>query len=202
MARPDPSVYLLTHNGIRQEFALLSRAAKSVRNDKHRELIENQIAICTEVLRLHHNEEDSWLFPTLVSRLPDSEPGISALVEDHHELDALIAEVSDLSRSLEERGSPLNDLHSLINELTTREERDVIPLVQRAISAAEWDESVHRPLNAISRDHLPLVFGWLASANEPEEMKHGLNSMPVLVRVMFKLSWAPAYQKRYAELYG
>ena len=97
MPQLDMSVYMLVHNGIRQEFGLLAKAAKSVRNDAHRDLIENQIALCGEILRLHHHEEDTWLFPTLMARIPESEPGVMGLLADHRALDSIIDEVGDTS---------------------------------------------------------------------------------------------------------
>lgn len=202
MTQLDMSVYMLVHNGIRQEFGLLAKASKSVRNDAHRALIESQIDLCEEVLRLHHHEEDTWLFPTLMARIPECEPGIMGLLADHRALDHIINEVGDTSCSLEERAPAMCDLHALLGEHLEREERDAIPLMHSCITEDEWDVSVHRPLNSIPRHRLPLAFGWLSSANSEADMRKGMNSMPLLVRAMFKMAWAPSYRRRAFELYS
>jgi len=54
----------------------------------------------------------------------------------------------------------------------------------------------------MDRRKLPLIFGWLASASTQEQQDAALSEVPLVLRVLFRTVWGPAYAKRFTALYG
>jgi hypothetical protein len=56
-------------------------------------------------------------------------------------------------------------------------------------------------VRAYSR-RLALLIAWACSAGSPEQVREAINAFPSPLRILFRLSWWPAYRRRYRRLYG
>jgi hypothetical protein len=201
-AGPDLTGFLMAHRGFRAEFGRLAGAARQVRDAKHAALLESQIDLVMHVLHHHHTAEDISIWPSLVRRSPTAKPALDRLEAQHEAMDPLFAEVTDTSWPVGDRADDLQSLHDLLNAHLDEEERVAVPLIQRHISAAEWEKDGEEVSSSIDRRRLPQIFGWLASTSTPGQRAEALRTVPAVPRTLFRLAWWPAYQRRFRALYG
>jgi hemerythrin-like domain-containing protein len=198
----EMSGFLIAHAGMRQEFGLLAKAAAGPLEPSRAALVEDQIAMVLEVLHHHHTAEDDTIWPTLLARVPAAAADLDALEAEHARIDPLISAAGDTGRPLAERAPVLAELHELINAHLDREEATAVPLIRRHITVAEWDALTERAIAESGRRTIPTIYGWYASAAPAELRAAALKTVPALVRVLFRLFWWPAYQRRARRLYG
>jgi hypothetical protein len=201
-AGPDLSGFLMAHRGFRAEFGRLAVAARQVRDAKHEALVESQIDLVMHVLHHHHTAEDVSIWPSLVRRAPTSKPALDRLEAQHEAMDLLFIAVTDTGRSVADRADDLQLLHDLVNDHLDEEERVAVPLIQRHVSAAEWEKDGEEVSSSIDRRRLPLIFGWLASTSTPGQRAEALRTVPAVPRTLFRVAWWPAYRRRFRALYG
>lgn len=201
MQRPDLNGYYLINRGLRQEFGLLALAGRTARSNTHRELLEEQLQMCISLLDHHQREQDEWVFPALRERAPQAKAGLDNLKHDHAAIALLVNDVRDHMRSLHERAPTMQLLHERLNEHVSREERDAVPLILTHISNGEWEQSAKRVMNGIPHSQMPALYGWLASATPDDDVDQAMRILPRPARLLFRLMWNPAYQRRVQALY-
>jgi hypothetical protein len=199
---PDLSGFLIAHAGMRQEFGLLATVAAEPLEPTRAALVEDQIATALRALHHHHTLEDDTIWPALLARVPAAAADLAELEAEHSRLDPLLAAAGDAARPLPERAPVLAELHELINAHLDREEASAVPLIRRVVTTAEWDAWEERVVADIGRRNAPKVYGWYASAASAELLAAALATVPPLVRVLFRVFWWPAYQRRARRLYG
>jgi iron-sulfur cluster repair protein YtfE (RIC family) len=200
--QPDLSGFLMAHRGFRVEFGRLAVAAQDLRDEAQARLVEEQIELVLHVLHHHHTAEDTTIWPVLRARAPEAGPALDRLEAQHDDMDPLFAAIADRTTPLTERADHLQALHELLNDHLDEEERVALPLIREHITAEEWAEDGRKVQESMDRRQLPLIFGWLASASTPEQQEAALREVPLVLRVLFRTVWGPAYAKRFTALYG
>ena len=199
---PDLSGFLSAHRGMRQEPGLLATIARRHLDLERARLAEEQIAMLLELVHQHSSVEDEQLWPLLRARCPQVRDDLARIEADHEHLDQLLASVGDRSRTLRARADDLQRLHESMASHLDDEERVAVPLILQHLAADEWT-SVERGFHERhDRRTLPRLYGWLASASTPEQRAEALADVPAPVRVLFRVFWWPAYQRRARRLYG
>ena len=201
-AGPDLDAFLMAHRGFRAEFGRLAAAARAVRDEAHAALIDDQIELVMHLLHHHHTGEDTSVWPRLVERLPAAKPALDRLEAQHADMDPLFAAVTDRGRPVRDRADDLHTLHEVLNAHLDEEEREAVPLIRAHFTPAEWEAGGEEVMKSLDRKKLPLIIGWLASASTQPQTETALRGVPLAPRILFKLIWGPAYEKRFAELYG
>ena len=198
---PDLTGFLLAHAAMRQEFGLLAEVATQPLDAKRAALFEDQVALVLDVLHHHHTAEDDTIWPALREREPAARAGLDELEADHEAIDPLISAAGDRDLPLAERAGVLRDLHERLNAHLDREEAHAVPLIRKHVTVAEWEALAKRAAKETGRN-IPKVYGWYASAVDGERVKEALRTVPPPVRVLFRLFWQPAYNRRARRLYG
>jgi len=201
-AQPDLSGFLIAHAGMRQEFGLLAATAYEPMDGERRQLWESQVALVLDVLHHHHTAEDDTIWPMLRARAPEAIPTLDQLESEHAHIDPLLAAAGDVSHPIAARADALQQLHELINAHLDLEEAVAVPLIRAHVTLAEWEALGERAIREMGRRRLPTIYGWYASAGNAEQVAAALASVPAVARVMFRLFWWPAYQRRGRRLYG
>jgi hemerythrin-like domain-containing protein len=201
-ARPELSGFLIAHAGMRQEFGLLAKVAAEPLDADRARLVEDQLAMVLDVLHHHHTAEDDAIWPTLTRLVPAAAADLAVLESEHARIDPLIAAAGDTSRPLAERAPVLAELHQLINAHLDREEATAVPLIREHFPMPEWEALSERAIEETGRRRIPTVYGWYYSSAGEELRAAALATVPGLVRVLFRLFWWPAYQRRARRLYG
>jgi iron-sulfur cluster repair protein YtfE (RIC family) len=200
-AQPDLTGFLLAHAAMRQEFGLLADVAAQPLDAERAALFEDQVAMVLDNLHHHHTAEDDTIWPWLRERQPAAREGLDELEADHDAIDPLIRAAGDRTVPPAERAATLRDLHERLNAHLDREEALAVPLIRQHVTVAEWEALAKRAAKETGRN-IPRVYGWYASAVDEERVTAALRTVPVPVRVLFRLFWRPAYNRRARRLYG
>lgn len=199
---PDLRPFLMAHRGFRTEFGRLAAAASNPRDAAHEALIEDQVALVMHLLHHHHTAEDTSVWPTLLTRVPEAAAALGRLEAQHEDMDPLFQAVTDRSQPLTVRAVAMRDLHETLNAHLDEEEQVAVPLIAEHFTRAEWNADGEEVMKSLDRKKLPVIFGWLGSVSDREQTRAALAGVPLLPRVLFRLLWAPAYAKRFRALYG
>lgn len=199
---PDLNAFLMAHTAFRAEFGLLAGVIERPRDAAHRELIESQIEFVVDYLHHHHHDEDTYLWPLVVSRAPQSAALLDVLTEQHEEIDPDIAIAADRSRPVADRAAALRRLHEALGRHLDDEERIAVPLFRAHISAEEWAAHGEDVIRSFGRKGIPMLFGWVSAASKPADVRRGASEHPLFVQLLFRFVWWPKYRKRHIALYG
>src|ERR1700748_2094606 len=140
----DLTIMLAAHDAFRRDLTRLVRtaAAADLSDPARRQSVEAGWELFKHQLHLHHTAEDEIIWQALRPRLALSEHALSVLdaVEDEHELIAPLLAAVDAGFA--QRDDSLADvIDALVSSLTghlAHEERDGLPLIGVALTAAEW----------------------------------------------------------------
>jgi hypothetical protein len=201
ITQPDLTGFLLAHAAMRQEFGLLAEVAAQPLDADRAALFEDQVEMVLYVLHHHHTAEDDTIWPALREREPAARAALDELEADHETLGPLINAAGDRRLPLAERAAILRDLHGRINAHLDREEAHAVPLIRTHITVAEWEALAKRAAKETGR-RIPKVYGWYASAVDEARVTEALQTVPPPIRVLFRLFWRPAYNRRARRLYG
>jgi hypothetical protein len=220
----DLTIMLAAHAAFRRDLVSLVRSLQGpARTDPERqrsvaagwELFKSQ-------LHLHHTAEDDLIWPALRERLAHSENALSVLdeMEEEHELiDPLLAAVDgafaalagpaagqagpaagQLTQSAGQAGADrLADVtDALVTTLTahlTHEERDGLPLIGVALTAAEWRRVGFKIARRNGLSAGGQMFSWMLDGTTPEQLHATIGQLPPPVRLLYKAVWKPRFDK-------
>src|SRR5690349_22278327 len=150
-------------------------------------------------LHLHHTAEDTIIWPALRSRLTHSEHALSVLgemEEEHARIDPLLAAVDAAFQGDQDGlGDVIGELASTLTGHLTHEERDGLPLIGVALTAAEWRSTGFKIARRNGLSAGGEMFAWMLDGAAREDAAATLGSLPPPVRVLYRTIWQPRYQK-------
>jgi Hemerythrin HHE cation binding domain len=198
----DLTIMLAAHDAFRRDLARLARTAgaANLSDPARRASVAAGWDLFKRQLHIHHTAEDELIWPALRPRLAHSEAALSVLaaMEAEHELiDPLLAAVD--AQFTEEDGDRLADvIDALTSSLTGHlghEERDGLPLIGAALTAAEW-RSVGRKIaskNGLSAGSE--MFAWILDGTDRDHSKATLAQLPPPLRLLYRTLWKPRFEK-------
>jgi hemerythrin-like domain-containing protein len=177
----------------RREYALLPGLVRGVaaKDEERAKVIADHVRLVNLILHHHHSAEDATLWPALLKRAPREIDSVIHLLEGQHNgLDVLLDEVStrldgwtdgaDITDG-EALATMLQLLVAALYEHMGLEEKLALPLVERHIFAAEWEEMVAAGAADVSPEVGPLLVGMLMYEGGldivPPEMRNVLGEM-------------------------
>jgi hemerythrin-like domain-containing protein len=207
----DTRDMVLVHRVFRRELRLLPLMIRGVpdgdtaaagRVYRHaREMID--------VLHHHHQHEDELLWPRLLRRAPVDAALVTRMQAQHDAIAEILRRV-DLGLpawrqtachpEADSLASDISELHARLEEHLDEEEQHVLPIVERTVTPAEWDELGQRGFAAMPR-HRALVFlGHILESASPAERTRFLRRVPPPVRVLYRLIGKRAFARETATL--
>jgi hemerythrin-like domain-containing protein len=168
------------HTMFRREYALLPGLVRAVaaKDEERAKVVADHVRLVNLVLHHHHSAEDATLWPALLKRAPREIDSVVHLLEGQHNgLDVLLDEVSMRldcwtdgadSADGEALAAVLQRLVAALYEHMGLEEKLALPLVERHIFAAEWEEMVAAGAADIPPEIGPLVAGMLMYEGGPD----------------------------------
>jgi iron-sulfur cluster repair protein YtfE (RIC family) len=208
----DASEIYMTHDMFRREFSLLPGLIRRVGDgDVERAgVIANHFALIHGVLYHHHHGEDTHIWPLLRARGgAGAEALAQAMERQHEEMDAVLAEIiaglADWRETAgREQGVAIADAaeqlrHLLIVHLAAEEER-ALPLIERHVTAAEFDKAVQAEVAEVAPDQMILLLGMTLYEASPEATRKVTGNMPPEVRPVITNGLAAEAFARYCEL--
>jgi len=197
----DLTIMLAAHAAFRRDLTRLARATASRPSDPVRQAaIQAGWQTFKRQLHLHHTAEDTIIWPALRTRLSHSanaQSVLDAMEEEHTQIDPLLAAVD--TQFAEPDGSSLGDAtDALTSSLTahlTHEERDGLPLIGVALTAAEWRSAGFKIARSNGLSDAGEMFAWLADGADKDEARATIATLPPPVRVLYRAIWNPRYQR-------
>ncbi len=78
------------------------------------------------------------------------------------------------------------------------EEREILPLASRHVTAAEWNQMGEHGKDTMSPSQLPIMFGMVLEEADDEERGRMLSNLPLPIRLLLKTVGAWQF-KRYVR---
>jgi len=194
----DLTIMLAAHDAFRRDLTRLVRtaAAADLSDPARRRSVEAGWELFKHQLHLHHTAEDEIIWPALRPRLAHSEHALSVLdaMEDEHELiDPLLAAVD---AGFAQRDDSLADvIDALVSSLTghlAHEERDGLPLIGVALTAAEWRRVGFKIARRNGLSEGGEMFAWILDGADGDA---ALRTLPPPLRLLYKGVWKPRFNK-------
>jgi hemerythrin-like domain-containing protein len=160
-------------------------------------------------LHIHHTGEDEALWPLLHERAAGADALLATMEAQHahvHEgIETAFAQLDTWTVSVspgagEELAATLDTLREHLVEHLDREEREVLPLAARHLSAAEWQAVGEHGRDAMSRAQLPLMFGAILEDADAEERDAIYAAVPGPVRLFLRTIGARTYRRYIARV--
>jgi hypothetical protein len=210
----DLAIMLAAHRAFRRDLTTLARVAASRSagasgasgalgtsgaDPARRRSVAAGWELFKRQLHLHHTAEDTIIWPALRSRLAHSEHALSVLgemEEEHSRIDPLLAAVdAAFQRDQDGLGDVIGELASTLTGHLTHEERDGLPLIGVALTAAEWRSTGFKIARRNGLSAGGEMFAWMLDGAAREDAVATLSSFPPPVRVLYRTVWRPRYEK-------
>ncbi len=198
----DLTVMLAAHDAFRRDLVSLARAASAAdrADPQRREQVGRGWQVFKRQLHFHHTGEDRLIWPRLADRLARSEGAMSTLeaMEEEHALVDPLLEAVDAAFT-----DPAGDqLADAVDELVTtlqshlaHEERDALPLIGTALTAAEWRAVGLRLGRQNGLSGSSEFFAWMLDGIPADEVTAVLSELPPPLRLVYRVAWRPRYAK-------
>ena len=207
------SMYMV-HTIFRREFALMPGLIRSAAaGDRQRaNVVTDHIELVTSLLHYHHHGEDRHLWPKLLVRGSEEVAPLVRLMESQHErIDGLSAELNEArinwragadvcSRELlanaVERITPL-----LVEHMNTEESR-ILPLIEKYVTAAEWDLMIRDAVAEARQEDIPVLLGMAIYEGDPDDVEDVISLMPPEMQPVIKELAEQAFASHAKAVYG
>jgi hypothetical protein len=199
----------LAHTLFRREFGRLPGLILSVADGDiaGAGTVGSHAAMLSILLHLHHEGEDLLVWPKLAARGGAEADAIVPVMEkQHHVIEAALTRADELLpawRASGRGGDTVADaFQQLLPPLTEHmalEEKEILPLAEKYITASEWKELAAHAMGAFPKKYLPLVFGLMMEQGDPAVIKDILKEAPLPVRLLMPAIAPPiatAHNKR------
>jgi iron-sulfur cluster repair protein YtfE (RIC family) len=195
--KPDVQEMVVVHRMFRREYRLAPVLVRGVAaGDRPRAaVVAAHLRELTVMLHHHHQGEDDLVWPRLHARTPVSAELVHRMERQHVEVGGLLGQLDELLPSwaaepgLAQRESLAEVLDALAPALETHldeEEREILPLIEQHLTAAEWDELGERAVAAIPKTRLLVLLGYVLEEASPSERQTMLGVLPPPVRLVYR----------------
>jgi len=196
----DLTIMLAAHDAFRRDLTRLARTASAAHDPARRDSVQAGWELFKRQLLMHHTTEDEIIWPALRARLDHSAAALSVLdaMEAEHELiDPLLAAVdAEFGRDGEDRVADVIDaLTSSLTGHLRHEERDGLPLIGVALSAAEWRGLGRKMGTKNGMAAGAEMFAWILDSTDRDHSKATLAQLPPPLRVLYRTVWKPRFER-------
>jgi hypothetical protein len=204
----DLTVMIAAHDAFRRDLVALAEAAAAAGtrgagtewDPARRARVSRGWEVFKRQLHFHHTGEDRYIWPRLGERLAHSENAMSilqAMEEEHSRVDPLLdaVEAAFADPAGGRLADTVSELATTLHSHLTHEERDALPLIGTALTAAEW-RGVGRRLgfqNGLSGS--AEFFAWILDGATDGRSAEVLGTMPAPLRLVYRVAWKPRYAK-------
>jgi hemerythrin-like domain-containing protein len=224
----DLTIMLAAHDAFRRDLTRLVRAAAAadLSDPARRRSVAAGWELFKHELHLHHTAEDEVIWPVLRPRLAHSEHALSvldAMEEEHERIDPLLAAV-DAAFAQRREDSLADVIDALVTTLTghlAHEERDGLPLIGVALTAAEWRGVGFKIARRNGLSEGGKMFAWIldgaaaqgvqgdgahsdtaggayshaAARGAQVDAASALRTLPPPLRLLYRTVWKPRFDK-------
>lgn len=197
----DLTIMLAAHAAFRRDLGRLARAAAfaDVTDPGRRASVLAGWELFKRQLRLHHTAEDALVWPALRERLAHSahaQSVLAAMEAEHEQIDPLLAGVDEaFSADGGALGAVVDALATSLAGHLAHEERDGLPLIGEALTAAEWRAVGFRIARRNGLSAGGEMFAWIADGADPDLAAAAIGTLPPPARLIYRAVWKPRYAR-------
>ena len=198
----DLTIMLGAHAAFRRDLVRLARAAAfaDLPDPARRASVQAGWETFKRQLHLHHTAEDAIVWPALRQRLAHSEHAqsvLDAMEAEHAQIDPLLAAVDDAFADAGRRslGDRVGALTTSLTAHLTHEERDGLPLIGVALTAAEWRGVGFKIARQSGLSEAGEMFAWIADGADPDQAAAAIGTLPPPARLIYQAIWKPRYRR-------
>lgn len=198
----DLTVMLGAHAALRRDLTRLARTAAfaDLPDPQRRASVRAGWETFKRQLHLHHTAEDTLVWPALRQRLAHSEHAqsvLDAMEAEHRLIDPLLAAVDDAFGDADAAGvaAASDALATSISSHLAHEERDGLPLIGVALTAAEWRGVGVRIARRSGLSNAGEMFAWIADGAAEDEAAAAIATLPPPARLLYRAVWNPRYHR-------
>ena len=205
VAMADVRDMYVVHRAFRRELRLIPGLVRAVApgDTARAALLARHTRMFLQGLHLHHTAEDDLLWPLLLERCPPDADLVHRMEAQHEQVEHLLEllgpaldrwEVEARPAVAEEVAGTVDALRTVLVEHLDEEEREILPLVRRHVTQAEWSRLGEHGKGEMAFRDLPLLFGALLEECDAEEREIMLHVVPLPVRVLLRTVLARRYR--------
>ena len=147
----------------------------------------------------HHTAEDEDLWPVLRRELSD--PGelasVDAMVEEHRHIPAALDGVDNALRGGGELAAPVGLLSSVVLDHLAHEEREVLPLIERHLTRAQWRAFLLTERGRRPPRERPEFLVWILDGAGEQDAAAVLTEIPRPARLVYHWVLRPRYDAQH-----
>ncbi|MFC7382027.1 hemerythrin domain-containing protein [Sphaerisporangium rhizosphaerae] len=204
----------MAHISLRREFGLAPALVRGVTaGDKARcETVSDHLGLLCTILHAHHGGEDALLWPKLLERgSTEVAPVVHRMESQHEVIDRTNEEVmagltawrrEASAHDREVLASALDRLDAALVEHMALEEKHILPLAEKYVTASEWQELGKHSMEDLPKKRLPLAFGMAMYEGDPQVIKNVLAEAPLVARLLMPIMAPRAYASHAKRVYG
>lgn len=208
-SKPDVHEMVVVHRAFRREApALAEYVRRTPEGDTARaKVVADHLRLCLAGLEMHHTGEDVVLWPLLLERAAPSTGLVETMQAQHHAIDANIEvlmpaieawEAHPGTATGERVASAMDRMTAALIEHLDLEEREILPIAARHVSAEEWDRMREHGKDSMSPAQLPIMFGLVLEEADAEERARMLAGLPLPISLLLRTVGAWQF-KRYVR---
>jgi Hemerythrin HHE cation binding domain len=205
----DLTIMIAAHDAFRRDLTRLARAATAadLSDPAKRQSVAVGWDLFKRELHMHHTAEDEIIWPALRPRLAHCEAALSvldAMEAEHERIDPLLAAV-DAAFEQQRAGADgpgADRLAAVVDVLTStltghlaHEERDGLPLIGVALTAAEWRSAGFKIARKNGLSAGGEMFAWILEGAGGQDAAGTLNQLPPPLRLLYRTVWKPRFEK-------
>jgi hemerythrin-like domain-containing protein len=209
----DTSDMVIVHRMFRRECALLPQLVAAVAGGDlaRARTVAGHAREVLDMLHHHHVGEDELLWPRLSARTRFHADLLARMDTQHQGLAVLLEHAATSFTAWQNAPTAptstaltalLEQLSAGLNEHFDEEEAAVLPIVERVISAAEYQEVGQRGLVSIPLTRRLVVLGYLLEGATAQEQSDFLAAVPAPARLAYRLIGARQHRHETTRLRG
>jgi iron-sulfur cluster repair protein YtfE (RIC family) len=196
----DLTIMLAAHDAFRRDLTRLARTASAANlsDPARRQSVAAGWDLFKRELHLHHTAEDELIWPTLRPRLAHSEAALSVLAAmeaEHERIDPLLAAVDEQLPDGDRLADVIDALTSSLTGHLAHEERDGLPLIGVALTAAEWRGVGRKMASKNGMAAGSEMFAWILDGADREHAAATLAQLPPPLRLLYRARWKPRFER-------
>lgn len=203
----------VVHRAFRREFRLLPDLVRDVvHGDTARaEVVAQHLDLVLAGLHMHHTGEDVVLWPLLLERAAPSSDLMATMEAQHLGVDGYADQIAVVGAEWRASASAVRgeqlarlveDFRAALVEHLDLEEREILPIAARHVTAQEWDSMGNHGVEVMTRKQLPLMFGAVLEEADGDERSMMLSKLPIAVRVLLNTLGRQQYRRYVSRVRG
>jgi Hemerythrin HHE cation binding domain len=196
----DLTIMIAAHDAFRRDLTRLARTANAANlsDPARRRSVAAGWDLFKRELHMHHTAEDEIIWPALRPRLAHSTDALSvldAMEAEHQRIDPLLAAVDGQFAGGDRLADVIDALTSALTGHLAHEERDGLPLIGVALTAAEWRGAGRKIASKNGMAAGGEMFAWILDGADRDHAAATLSQLPPPLRLLYRARWKPRFEQ-------